>query len=95
MYYAMWTDACCIGASASSCNREKVQYLLLWCTASCMTRSSSGGVTGLQSGSKADISTLTVPRRERSIVTYMQLRQGSAASADAACAPRADLARGP
>ena len=44
------------------------------------------------SGSKANISTLTVPRRERSIVTYMQLRQGSAASAAAACAPRAHLA---
>ena len=47
------------------------------------------------SGSKADIPTLTVPRRERSIVTYMQLWPGSAASAAAACAPRAHLVRGP
>ena len=45
------------------------------------------------SGSKADTTAITVPRRQRSIVTYMQLR-GSAVSAAAARAPGAHLARG-
>ena len=45
------------------------------------------------SGSKADTTAITVPRCQRSIVTYMQLR-GSAVSAAAARAPSAHLARG-